>query len=344
MRIAILGLPQSGKKTLFSLLSGRTVPESRKEAEAVEGVARVRDPRVDVIARLVQPEKTKYAETNLVLCPDISAEGAQRDWLETARLCEMLCVVVRAFNAPHVYHPRGSVDPKRDRASLETELLLADLEVVEKRLDRLGKEKRAGHTPAQALEEKVLLKCREALEKEKAVSTLQFEDHELRAIRSLGFVTLLPVLWTYNVDEDQLSGHPWGKDVFIVSCLIEQDIAGFDDARERDDYLHSIGLESSGLDRLNSAAYDTLGLMSFYTMGKDEVRAWTIRKGTRAPEAAGKIHSDIERGFIRVEIICYDDLVAYGSEEAVRKAGKEQVKGRDYVIQDGDICHFRFNV
>ena len=346
MRICILGYPQAGKRTLFSLLTGRHVPPSRKEGEAVEGIAPIRDPRVDVLSALIEPERTKYAENNLVLLPDIAPGGTERLWLEAARRCDLLCVVARAFASPEVYHHAGDVNPDRDRSSLEAEFMVADLELIEKRLDRLAKEKRGGQTAIQAREEEVLKKGQEAVGNGHPLRSLTLEEHEQKAIRSLGFVTMLPTLWAMNVDEDELKQSRWAdaKGVFVVSCRIEQEIAGLQDEAERREYMKAIGLESSGLDRLNAAAYEALGLMSFYTIGKDEVRAWTVRKGAKAPEAAGKVHSDIERGFIRADIVKYDDLVAAGSEEAARKAGKELLKGKDYVIEDGDICHFRFSV
>ncbi len=345
MKIALLGLPQSGKRTLFSLLTGREVSDHRGEGESVEGVASIRDPRVDVIARIAQPEKIKYAENRIVLCPDLAEGTGKREWLDAARRCDLLCMVVRAFTSERIYHPSGSVDAERDRRSLNTELLLADLELIEKRLERIAKEKKAGRTPAQMKEEQTLLKCREAVEAEKNISTLELDQEQLASVKSLNLVTLMPLLWVYNVDEDKVSQNRDGNgDVFTVSALIEKEIMGMDDPGERREYLGALGLTSSGLDRLNAAAYDKLGLMSFYTMGKDEVRAWTIRKGTAAPAAGGKIHSDIERGFIRVEIIKYDDLTSAGSEAAVKSQGKALLKGRDYVIEDGDICNFRFNV
>lgn len=346
MKIGILGYSQSGKKTLFTLLTGRQVPAVRKEGEVIEGIAPIRDPRVDELTRLVKPERSRYAENSVALLPDVACGGGERPWLEAARRSDLLCIVVRSFPTPSVYHPAGSVDHERDRANLDAELLVADLEMVEKRLERLAKEKRGGQTTQQAAEEQTLTKCRTVLESGKPLKSSPMEEHEEKAIRSLGLVTMLPILWTYNVGEEQLGETAWKdrQDVFVVSCLIEQEIAGLQDEGERQEYLKSLGLSRSGLDRLNAAAYDTLGLMSFYTIGKDEVRAWTIRKGTRAPEAAGKIHSDIERGFIRADVIKYDELVAAGGEDAIRKAGKEQLKGKDYVIQDGDICHFRFNV
>jgi hypothetical protein len=224
-------------------------------------------------------------------------------------------------------------------------LLLADLELIEKRLERLAKEKRSGLTPGQQKEEEVLLTCRDAVENEKRVSTLGFGVEELAAIRSLNLVTLMPILWILNVEEDRLgTTDQSGEDVFLISALIEKEIMGIEEPGERSEYLSALGLDSSGLDRLNAAAYDALGLMSFYTVGKDEVRAWTIRKGSPAPAAGGKIHSDIERGFIRVEVIKYDDLVAAGNEAAAKAQGKALLKGKDYIMEDGDICHFRFNV
>lgn len=345
MKIALLGLPQSGKRTLFSLLTGREVSEHRAEGESVEGVAPIRDPRVDILTEMAKPEKVKYAENKVVLCPDLSEASGKRDWLEAARRCDLLCMVVRAFTSDSVYHPAGSVDPERDRRTLNTELLLADLELIEKRLERIAKEKKAGRTPAQVKEEQALVKCRDAIEVEQNISSLDLDREELASVKSLNLVTQLPLLWVYNVDEDLVADSRYEhSDIFTVSALIEKEIMAMDDPEERRQYLEALGLASSGLDRLNTAAYDKLGLMSFYTMGKDEVRAWTIRKGTAAPAAGGKIHSDIERGFIRVEVIKYEDLIAAGSEAAVKAQGKALLKGRDYVIENGDICNFRFNV
>lgn len=345
MKIALLGLPQSGKKTLFSLLTGREVPEHRVEGESLEGVAPIRDPRVDVLSDIARPEKTRYAENKVVLCPDMSEGTGKREWLDAARRCDLLCLVVRDFSSESVYHPAGSVDADRDRRTLETELLLADLELIEKRLERLAKEQKGGRTAGQIKEEEVLLKCRDVVENEKGVNSLGLGEEDLAAIRSLNLVTLMPVLRIRNVDEDRLaSAGEEDAAVFLISAQIEKEIMGIEDPEERAEYLAALGLESSGLDRLNAAAYDALGLMSFYTMGKDEVRAWTIRKGTPAPAAGGKIHSDIERGFIRVEVIKYDDLVVAGSEVAAKNQGKAMLKGKDYIMEDGDICHFRFNV
>jgi len=347
MKVALLGLPQSGKKTFFFLLTGRKVsPGVRKEEEALEGIAPIRDQRVDVLAGIFKPEKTKYAENAIVLCPDIDPKSADagRAWLENARKCDMICFLIREFSSAEIYHPLGSVDANRDRNNLETEIAIADLEMIEKRLERIAKEKKSGQNPAQVEEEKTLLKIKEKVEKDMHFPPDTLGKQELDSIKSLNLLTLKPLVFAYNVNEDSLAKQPKKDDrSLVISCRIEEEIMALN-KEDRQIYLKDLGVSSSGLDRLNQTIYDSLGLMSFYTVGPDEVRAWTIRKGATAPEAAGKIHSDIERGFIRAEIIKYDDLVAAGSEAAVKAQGKTQLKGRDYVIQDGDICHFRFNV
>jgi len=347
VKVALLGYEQSGKKTFFSLLTGKSLESlaNRKEGESVEGIAPIRDPRVDALTALYQPERMKYAENNIVLCPNV-LEGGKRDWLEAARKCDLLCMVVRAFTSDQVYHPKGVVDAPRDRTALESELLLADLELIEKRLDRLAREKKSGQTNQQALEEKVLTRLKETIETEMRVLHIRLDPQELEPIQSLNLLMLKPVVWAYNVDEGALASGGAGisEEAFRVSCLIEREIMALDTQEERIAYLKDLGVSVSGLDRLNQATYDASGLMSFYTSGKDEVRAWTIRKGSQAPTAGGKVHSDIERGFIRVEVMKCEDLLAAGSEAALKAQGKIYVKGRDYVIEDGDICHFRFNV
>jgi GTP-binding protein YchF len=344
MKIAILGLAQTGKKTLFTLLTGRPVPATRKPGEAIEGTASIHDNRVDALHDLFQPKKTTYAENQFVLCPDITASSSSsRHWMDPARRCDLLCLLIRAFDSPEVFHPSGSVDPERDREMIVTELLLADMQLVETRLQRIAKEKRGGQTTEQVLEENILQRFNSALEEEKFLSTVALEPHEEQLIKSLDLVTRTPLLFAYNVSEDDI-GKDFGPGVFTISCEIESEIAAIDDDEERQEFMEAMGITQPSLERINTALYDALGLMSFYTSGEDECRAWTIRKGSSAPVAGGKIHSDIERGFIRVEVMKYDDLIAAGSEQGVKKAGKMQLNGKDYVIEDGDICHFLFNV
>ncbi len=343
MKIAILGLAQTGKKTLFTLLTGRTVPDSRKTGEAIEGVAPINDGRVVALSDLYQPEKITYAENQFVLCPDITDSSTSRHWMDPARRCDLLCLLIRSFDSPDIFHPSGSVDPERDRTMIETELLLADMQLVETRLNRITKEMKNNPTSEQIFEEGILQRFNTALEEEKFLSTVELDSDEEQVIKSLDFVTRTPLLYAYNVSEDDI-GKDFGPGVFTISCEIESDIAAIDDEGERLEFMEDLGITEPSLDRINAALYDALGLMSFYTSGEDECRAWTIRKDSSAPVAGGKIHSDIERGFIRVEVMKYDDLMDAGSEQGVKQAGKMQLHGKDYVIEDGDICHFLFNV
>lgn len=343
MKIALLGLTNTGKKTLFKLLTRRDVPASMKPGEILEGVGPIRDKRVDTLAELFKPDKTTYAENHFVLCPDITEGSQTREWMDPARRCDLLCILIRAFESESVYHPAGIVDPERDRANIETELLLADLQLVETRLQRLAKEKKAGQSQAQKLEEDILKRFQAALDEEKLLSTVSLEPHEESVIRSLDLITRIPILYAYNIVEDDI-GKDFDASIFVISCEIEKEIDTIEDPGEQQEFLEAMGLSAPGLERINAALYDALGLMSFYTVGEDECRAWTIKKGATAPAAGGKIHSDIERGFIRVEVIKYDDLIELGSEQAVKAKGKLQLQGRDYIIEDGDICHFLFNV
>lgn len=343
MNIAIIGLPQSGKKTLFTLLSGREVKSERKPGEVVTGVAPIRDRRVDRLSEMYNPKSKVYAENHFALCPDADVGGGNHEWLAAASKSDLLCLVLRSFESEQVYHPAGSVDPERDRRDLEAELLLSDMEIVEKRLERIAKESRAGLTADQKLEKQTLEKCREVLEREEPLTKAEFEDRERQVLRNLSLVTTKPLVRIYNVSEADLESD-FGAGSIAVSCLIEQEISELESPSEQHEYMDAIGLDSSGVDRVNAMTYDTLGLMSYYTVGSDECRAWTIKKGSSAPVAGGKIHSDIERGFIRVEVIKYDDLIAVGSEQAAKQQGKMQTRGKDYIMEDGDICHFLFNV
>lgn len=343
MRIALLGLEQGGKRTLFGLLTGRTVPETRKPQEAVEGVAPIRDRRVDELSRICQPDETTYAQNHFVLCPDVTIGGGRPAWLEIARRADLLCLVVRAFESDEVYHPAGSVDAERDRRDLEAEMLLQDLALVEQRQDRLTRELKSGHTPERDRELAAVAKVQPVLEAEQPVAQAELDVVEEALLAERGLLCLRPRLWCYNVSEEEVR-RDFGPGTFAVSAKIEAEIAELADPAERTEYLATLGLAAGGLDRLNAAAYDTLGLMSFYTVGSDEVRAWTVAKGATAPVAGAKIHTDIGRGFIRVEVIKYDDLLAAGSEKAARDRGKVQARGRDYVMEDGDVCHFLFNV
>jgi len=261
-----------------------------------------------------------------------------------AKLSDLLCILIRDFSSEEVYHPSGSINAERDRNNIETELLIADLSLIEKRFERIAKDrKRSKPTYVQLLEESTIRKFQTTLEDNLFLNSLELNVEEYASVSSLNFLTLKPILWCLNVDEDKLVKDD-DDNVFRVSALIEKEIASISEPGERSAFLNDLDLSETGINRLNSIAYDMLGLMSFYTMGEDEARAWTIKKNTLAPVAGGKIHTDIERGFIRVEVIKFDDLLAAGSEKAVKALGKALLKGKEYIIEDGDICNFRFNV
>lgn len=343
MQVALLGLTQAGKKTLFSLLTGREVTGVTKRGETIEGIASVRDPRVDVLSKMYQPKKTTYAQNHFVLCPDIAVGSEARAWLDPAQRCDLLCCVIRAFEASDVYHPDGLVDAARDRKKIQAEMLLADMYMVETRLQNIAKDKHKYKTTKHDVEEEALRLCAKALENEESLSTLEFSLPHRESLRGMDLITRKPVMFVDNVSEDDIST-PAAAGTVTISCAIEKEIVGIEDEKERGEFMAEMGLDSPGLDRMNAAIYDALGLMSFYTLGTDECRAWTIRKGVTAPVAGGVIHSDIERGFIRVQVIRFDDLVAAGSEEAAKQNGHMHLKGKDYVIEDGDLCDFLFNV
>ncbi|MBF0103733.1 MAG: redox-regulated ATPase YchF [Deltaproteobacteria bacterium] len=345
MKIAIIGLEQAGKKTLFSLLTGQEVSEHRRPGEVIEGRALVKDSRVDLLSKMYHPEKTIYAATDVILCPDITKGQGDYSWLNETKNSDLICVVVRDFQSAEVYHPDGSVNALRDVDNTLVEFILADLDLVEKRIERIEKDKIKKKADRKSLLEiEVVKKCREVLEANKPLVSLNLNAEEMEAVEHLSFVTLKPILWCHNVDEDKVAAASENEDCFKMSAKIEKEILAMDTPEERQEYLDALGINDLGVNRLNRAAYDRLGLMSFYTVGEDEVRAWTIKKGTLAPVAGGKIHTDIGRGFVRVEVMKYDDLMAVGNEQKLKAAGKVSVKGKDYIIEDGDICHFLFNV
>ncbi len=343
MRMVLLGMAQSGRRSLFQLLTGRTIPASRRPEETVEGVAPLRDPRLDQLHAVVPRPRKIYVENHVVLGPDMTpAKGGKRNWVEVARRADLLAFVIRAFHAPDVYHPQGSVDPERDRTALTSELLLADLELADTRLTRLAKEKRTGTPSVRAVEEAALQRGLAALEAGTPLSRLELTPQERAAIRSLDFLTFRPQLWIYNVEERDLA-RTFGPNSVTVSCRMEGEIQTLRDPTEREEYLRAIGLSHPSVDRVNRAAYTAMSLISFYTIGENEVRAWSVRRGATAPEAAGKVHTDMERGFIRAEVIHFEDFMRSGSVARAREKGLVAAKGKDYVVEDGDLCHFLFS-
>jgi GTP-binding protein YchF len=355
MQVGIIGLPTSGKTTLFNILTGAHAETHRYGAEKKEanvGVAKVPDARLDFLSSLYNPKKTTPATIELVdvagLVPGEARSGGFAPSLIAAlRTVDALIHVVRAFSDDEILHPAGSVDPQRDIDELALELTFADLAVIEKRLEKLPLEvqRKKGSEQIEAQRELDLMqKCRDALDKGVALRDLEFSEDEKRAMRGYTFLSLKPLLVVLNIGEEQIAAPP-EVDVpaLALSVKVESDIAEMP-ADERAEFLEAMGLEEPARDRLIRFAYESLGLQSFFTVGEDEVRAWTIKRGDTAVVAASKIHSDIARGFIRAETVAFDKLKELGSWNAAREKGALRLEGKEYVMHDGDCVNFRFSV
>jgi len=357
MEFGILGLELSGKTTLFSLLTGHDVVAGHGKAGAHIGVATVPDPRLDRLSEMFKPRKHTPATVRFVDVPGITRGGAQALNLTELRTMDGLAVVVRAFPAEDVPHPEGSVNPARDLELLETELLLADLAVVDNRLERLEKEVGKRKSPELEGERETLLRCKTMLDEGRPLRQLDLAPEELRRLKGFTLLSLKPMLVILNVAEGDvadldaaLSGA--GLDVWkdqpgvassVVCATLEQEISrlGPDDQAA---FLAELGLPDRALDRLLRSAYHLLGLISFFTVGEDECRAWSIPLGTPAVKAAGTIHTDLERGFIRAEVVQWQELLDAGSLATCRQHGSLRLEGKDYVVRDGDVITIRFNI
>jgi GTP-binding protein YchF len=357
MKIGLLGLPKSGKTTLFNLLTGASVATSRYDggrAELHTGIARVPDPRVDRLTALFTPKKTTYATFEVVDLAGI--EKGERGALEAKefRNADALLHVVRAF----ADDARGASDPRRDILDLELELMLADLEVVDRRVERLEASLKKQRKEAEVREHALLGRLKTTLEAETPLRAVDLTVEEGRLIRGFTFLSQKPILHLVNVEEGaiadggrvverfglgEIAGRPHSR-VGWVSAVIEAEIARLE-GTEQQAFLADLGLAEPAINRVLRECFALLGLVSFFTVGEDEVRAWPIPAGTRAQDAAGAVHSDIARGFIRAEVNGYDELIAVdGSFADLRARGQLRLEGKDYVVHDGEICHFRFNV
>ena len=355
MQLGILGLPKSGKTTLFNTLtaSQQATDKFAASAQTNMGTATVRDVRLEQLRDLFNPKRYVPATVQYVDIPGMK-RGESAESLDLAKLktVDALVHVVRAFEDPEILHPEGSLDPARDVAMLDLELILADHDIVERRLDRLEKAVKRGLNPEEQREKALLGDViLPALEAETPLREIALEPDDERRLRGFQLLSAKPMLIVVNVGEDRA-----GADVadlgitlrpavsgVVVSAPIEQEISALA-PEEQKEFLADLGLSEPSLDRVNRASYELLGLIAFFTVGEDEVRAWTIRRGTKAREAAGTIHSDIERGFIRAEIVHWDDLVRLKTMAACSKAGLTRLEGKEYEVKDGDVAHFRFNV
>ncbi|MBO4907018.1 MAG: redox-regulated ATPase YchF [Bacteroidaceae bacterium] len=365
LKAGIVGLPNVGKSTLFNCLSSAKAQAANFPfctIDAQQGQISVPDERLNKLADLVHPGRIVPATCDIVDIAGLvkgasKGEGLGNQFLGNIRECDAIIHVLRCFDNPNIVHVDGSVDPVRDKEIIDTELQLKDLETIEGRISRVEKQARVGGDKQAKLELGVLEAYRNALSQGKSARTVQFDtEDEQAAARNLFLLTTKPVLYVCNVDDAAAAeGNSYveavrkaieGEDaaLLIISAQTEADIAELESYEEKQMFLEDLGLKESGCDRLIKAIYSLLGLQTFITAGEMEVKAWTFRRGWKAPQCAGVIHTDFEKGFIRAEVIKYDDYIHYGSEAAVREAGKMAVEGKEYLVQDGDIMHFRFNV
>ena len=358
----IVGLPNVGKSTLFNALTKAGIAAENFPFCTIDpntGIVPVPDPRLDKIASIVHPAKIVPASMEFVDIAGLvkgasKGEGLGNQFLMNIRETDAIAHVVRCFDDDNVIHVNGKVNPADDIETINTELALSDLEICEKALSRLEKRAKAGGHKEAAAQVTGLKKCKPALEEGKALRQVALTDADKEAIRTFNFLTLKPVMYIANVSENGFENNPYldevrelakqdGSAVVPVSAAVESDLATMDE-EDRKEFMESMGLKEPGLNRVIRAGYKLLGLQTFFTAGPKEVRAWTVKVGATAPQAAGKIHSDFEKGFIRAQTISYDDFIKYNGEQGAKEAGKLRSEGKDYIVQDGDLFEFLFNV
>ena len=357
MEVGILGLASSGKSTVFGLLTGQAATSTRRDAAQI-GIARVPDPRLGALTTMYEPEKTTPATVRYVDVPGIPEEHRQGEAafnLPELRSADALMVVVRAFADESVAHPMGSVDPIRDLRHIEEEFILQDQLVVERRLERIRKDLAKRKVPELEREGLILERCLEVLESERPLRAEDFSADELKQLRGFTFLSLKPVLVVVNVGDDEMAEDPFTNEVWAqwrdrpgmaftrVCATLEHELSQLDGA-EIAPFMEEYGITDRAIDRVIRESYRLLGSISFFTVGEDECRAWSVSTDTPAVIAGGVIHSDIERGFIRAEVVPCDALLEAGSLSACREQGTLRLEGKTYAVQDGEVVHFRFNV
>lgn len=364
LQAGIVGLPNVGKSTLFNAITKKNILAANYPFATIDpnvGVVTVPDKRLEFLENLYLPKSlvpTTYEFTDIagLVKGASNGEGLGNKFLSHIREVDAIVEVVRCFEDTNIIHVEGGVDPIRDIEIINVELMLSDLEIIDNRLSKVGRKAAMTNDKETKAEVEILTKLKDALEKNIALRNLEYSDEELKIIKNFHFLTIKPIIYMANVSEEDLltdgnvyvdKVREYAKDenaeVVVVSAKIESELVELSD-EDKIEFLNDLGIKESGLDKLIKATYDLLGLATYFTAGEDECRAWTFKKGMKAPECAGIIHSDFERGFIKAEIMSYEDLEKYGTEIKVKEAGRLRLEGKEYIMQDGDICHFRFNV